>query len=103
MTKTNYSENIYWVYGILLDEKLPFDAKYVMEKLKEQGIGSRPFFFPMHRQPVFEKMGLFANEFYPISEKLAERGLYLPSGLNLKKEHIFTVVKKLKKILTESI
>jgi perosamine synthetase len=35
----------------------------------------------MHQQPALLKRGLFAGERYPVAERLARRGLYLPSGL----------------------
>ena len=88
LVKTDYAENIYWVYGIVLHEEVPFDAKAVMAKLSKAGIGCRPFFWPMHEQPVLKKMGLFKNEIYPVAENLARRGFYIPSGLALKKDQI---------------
>ena len=81
LEKTDYAENIYWVYGIVLKDDIPFDAKEAMQKLGKQGIGTRPFFWPMHEQPVFKRMGLFEGEFYPVAENLARRGFYIPSGL----------------------
>ena len=70
-----------------------------MSKLSEQKIGTRPFFYPMHRQPVFNKLGLFINETHNISEKLYNQGFYLPSGLNLTKEKIEYVCEKLYSII----
>ena len=78
-----YADSIYWVYGLVLSESVPFDAKEMMKRLAQKGIGTRPFFWPMHEQPVFQKMGLFKNEQHPVSERLARRGFYLPSGLGL--------------------
>ena len=78
-----YAENIYWVYGLVLDDSVPGDAADFMGQLGEQGIGTRPFFWPLHQQPVFKGMGLFRDERYPVAERLARRGLYLPSGLAL--------------------
>lgn len=80
---TDYAENIYWVYGIVLKDQVPFDAKEAMRRLKEKGVETRPFFWPMHEQPVFRKMGLFKNEKYPVAERIARRGFYIPSGLAL--------------------
>ena len=54
-----------------------------MRKLADAGIDTRPFFYGMHEQPVFKRMGLFKNEKYPVSEKLSRRGFYLPSGMAL--------------------
>ena len=85
---TDYTENIYWVYGIVIDEEKDLDAAEVMSRLAEKRVGTRPFFWPMHQQPVFKKMGLFKQESYPVAERLARRGLYLPSGLALRDEQI---------------
>ena len=80
---TESAENIYWVYGLVLNDSIPFDAEEAMKKFAAVGIGTRPFFWPMHEQPVFRKMGLFIGESYPVAERLARRGFYLPSGLAL--------------------
>jgi len=96
LNKTDYAENIYWVYGILLKEELKMEAVEVMAKLAELKIGTRPFFYPMHLQPVFHKMGLFQNETYPIAENLARKGFYLPSGLGISLEEIDYIIKSIK-------
>lgn len=85
---TDYAENIYWVYGIVLNDEVPFDAAEAMKRLSARRIGSRPFFFPMHEQPVFRKMGLFQDEKYPVAERLARRGFYIPSGMALTDEQM---------------
>ncbi len=77
------AENIYWVYGLVLGDDIPFDAAEAMRRLRDRGIGTRPFFWPMHEQPVFRKRGLFAGETYPVAERLARRGFFIPSGLGL--------------------
>ena len=78
---TDYAENIYWVYGVVLDDKLPFHAQFAMEQLAQHQVGTRPFFWPIHEQPVFHRMGLFRGVRCPVAERLARRGFYLPSGL----------------------
>ncbi|MEO6694991.1 MAG: DegT/DnrJ/EryC1/StrS family aminotransferase [Ignavibacteria bacterium] len=88
LEKTEYAENIYWVYGILLKDNINFEAEEVMNKLGIKNIGTRPFFYPMHQQPVFKNMNLFKNENYPVAEKLSSRGFYIPSGLALTEEQI---------------
>jgi perosamine synthetase len=100
LEKTTFAENIYWVYGVVLNDDVPFDASEVMKQLSIQKIGTRPFFWPMHEQPVFKKMGFFLNENYPVAERIARRGFYVPSGLALKTEDIETVSLALKKILS---
>lgn len=103
LAKTGFSENIYWVYGLILKDHIPIDAEFAMKKLAEKKIGTRPFFYPMHQQPVFHKMGLFKNESYPVAEKMASRGFYVPSGLGLKEEQMMIVVEKIKEMFDECI
>ncbi len=103
LRSTDYAENIYWVYAIVLKDEVPFDAKDMMEKLSKKQIGSRPFFWPMHEQPVFQKMGLFKNESYPVSENIARRGFYIPSGMALTNNQIDASAIALKEILNESV
>jgi len=98
--KTSYAENIYWIYGIVMGRRIPFDAKHVMGQLTKRGIGTRPFFWPMHEQPVFKKMGLFKGEKYPVSERIARRGFYLPSGLNLSDAQLEMVVKVMHEVIS---
>lgn len=86
LEKTNYSENIYWVFGLVADS--PELCESTVEKLNANGIGTRPFFWCMHEQPVFNKMGLFVGDKYPVAEKLARNGFYLPSGLGMSETDI---------------
>lgn len=86
--KTDYAENIFWVFGIVVLNKVYPDAISVMEILKTKNIGTRPFFWPMHEQPVFHKMGLFQSDSHPIAENIARNGFYIPSGLAVSNEQI---------------
>jgi len=96
---TDYAENIYWVYGVVLDESSGLNAEAAMKRLGEQGAGSRPFFYPMHLQPVLQRMGLFAGERYPVAEKLAEQGFYIPSGMALTEGQACLVAERVKALL----
>lgn len=102
LDKTDYAENIYWVYGILLNDEVPFDAEEAMHRLANHNIGTRPFFWPMHEQPVFQKMGLFNKEMYPVAERLARRGFYIPSGLALTNEQMNRVADAIRKAMKSS-
>ncbi len=75
--------NLYWVYPILLQDSVEFDAEEAMRRFSARGIGTRPFFWPIHEQPVFRRMGLFADAVLPVVERIARRGFYIPSGLAL--------------------
>lgn len=96
--KTNYADNHYWVYGIVLNSEVNFNAKYAMNILKQKGIGTRPFFYPMNKQPILQKMKLINKCTYKVSENLYNRGFYIPSGLGLTDNQIVTVVKAVKEL-----
>jgi perosamine synthetase len=97
--RTDYSENAYWVFGVVLNQSAPYSAKEFQSQLRLEGIDSRRFFCPMHLQPVFK--GLFDNQqgSFPVSERLWNRGLYLPSGLGNTDDEIFKVIETLWKLV----
>ena len=45
----------------------------------------------MHEQPVLKRLGFSDDNARPVSERLARRGFYLPSGLGLSQAEIDTV------------
>ena len=102
-TVRDWAKPVYWVNGIVLDDDVPMDAVKLARRLGEKGVQTRPFFWPMHEQPVFHAMGLFKDETYPVSERLARRGLYLPSGIALMDEQIEEVCETVKKMLAEGM
>jgi perosamine synthetase len=53
----------------------------------------------MHEQPVLQRLGYFADERHPVSEKIARRGFYVPSGLAITGEQIERSAAALKQIL----
>jgi perosamine synthetase len=99
LVRTPYAENIFWVFGLVLEDGVPFDAAQAMGRLAARGIGTRPFFWPMHEQPVFRRMGLFADEAHPNAARLSRRGFYLPSGLALTEAQIEHVVASVQEIM----
>jgi perosamine synthetase len=100
---TGYAENLYWVYGLVLAGDVPFGADEAMRRLGARGIGTRPFFWPMHEQPVLRRMGLFEGDRHPVAERLARRGFYVPSGLALTEADIRTVAEAVKATMKEAL
>ena len=97
---TPYSKNIYWVFGIVLKNKISSQRNKIMKKLLKKNIGTRPFFVPMNKQKVFKKMKLFKKIKMPIAEYISKNGFYIPSGLGLKNSEINYISKALLEILT---
>jgi perosamine synthetase len=70
--------NVYWMYGILVNEPLRVAAH-----LKQRGIETRPFFTGLHAQPALREYQRSSDCSFPVTEDLTARGLYLPSGVQL--------------------
>jgi perosamine synthetase len=96
---TPWSENLYWVFGLVLLPAVPFDAAEAMSRLAEKKVGTRPFFWPMHEQPVLRRMGLFEGASFPVAEMIARRGFYIPSGLGLSDEDMVAVAARVREVL----
>lgn len=94
-----WARNVYWVYAMVLSDEAPFDATEFARRLKSRGVDTRPFFLGMHEQPVFHDMGLFVGEHHPVCERIARRGLYVPSGLALTLDQIDEVGRVVHEVL----
>jgi perosamine synthetase len=91
--------SVYWMYGLVLSESTGLDAEEFARRLKARGVETRPFFLGMHEQPVLQERGLFAGERYPVAERIARQGLYLPSGLALQEDQIDRVCAAVREVL----
>jgi len=97
--KNNFSENIFWVFGVVIKSSTKTKRDIVIKKLMEKKIQTRTFFYPMHKQKIFKKMKIFTKkEKYPNAEYLSLNGFYLPSGLGIKNHEIDYVSETLNKI-----
>jgi perosamine synthetase len=94
-----WARGVYWMYGVVLDEDRGVDAAEFARRLKLEGIDTRPFFLGMHEQPVFRQRDLFRGERYPVAERIARQGLYLPSGLTLTPDQLDQVCDAVKRAL----
>ena len=94
-----WARSVYWMYGVVLSDEVDMDNARFAELLRARGVETRPFFVGMHEQPVFRARGLFRGESYPVAERLARRGLYLPSGLALTSEQLARVCDAVREVL----
>ena len=95
----DWAKAVFWVYPILLGDDRSVDAVEFAAALRAKGIETRPFFLGMHEQPVFHDIGLFAGERYPVTERIARKGLYIPSGLGLTDEQMDLVSNAVRAVL----
>jgi perosamine synthetase len=96
-----WCKNTYWVFGIVLNEKLGMKADHMMKLLFEKGIQTRPFFYPLHLQPVFKNYDWYTDQNLPIAKNISDYGFYFPSGLTLTEANIHSVIETFRGIVNE--
>lgn len=73
-----WAKCVYWMYSILVD-----DRDGLRGRLKEDGIDTRPFFYPVNVLPPYMN-----DERFPVAERLSARGINLPSSTRLTKGEV---------------
>jgi perosamine synthetase len=92
---TNYSDNLYWVFGLVIREGTGLTLSDVRNELRSEGIDTRRFFCPLHLQPLAKKFNFSVEIPLTQSEKLWKSGFYVPSGLGNTEEEIDKVIETL--------
>jgi perosamine synthetase len=95
-----WARSVYWMYAVVVDEATGMDASEFARRLAAEGVETRPFFLGLHEQPALRDRGLFAGERYPVTERIARQGLYLPSGLALTEAQLDHVCGAVRRVLT---
>ena len=86
--EADYTLNSYWMYGILIEDDFGLTRDEVVSALAAAKIETRTFFISMHRQPALVEYGCDTGGAYPVTDELARKGLYLPSGSGLSQQQI---------------
>jgi perosamine synthetase len=98
--EASWAKNVFWMYGILLEEEFGLTRDALRQGLAQRGIETRTFFIPMHCQPIY--FDQYRGERYPVAEDLCRRGLYLPSASNLTRQDIEVVVQAIRECRSEA-
>lgn len=94
-----YAQNDYWVVGAVLSPERQGLAKNVAAALFERGVQTRPFFYPLHRQPAYLRTSMARVWDLPVADTLGEQGLYFPNGLGMTDEQLDEAVSVTKEVL----
>jgi perosamine synthetase len=86
----SYCRSNYCYPSILLEDKIKADRDVILKNFRDQNIHARPGFPQMSCFPVHAQR--FPN---PVAEKVAQRGICLPSAANLEEEDIDFVCRTL--------
>lgn len=93
----DFGKNSFWVYPIVLEPGSPFTVDDLQTYLGEKKIGTRPFFYPLHLQPVFKTFRKLNS--CPNAENIYDRGCYIPSGLGLSQNDIEEVASEIRRFV----
>ena len=96
-TTRDWATHVYWMYAILIDEqKFGMSKDQLRIKLLEGGVDTRDFFYAPCDQPILQGQTLQVH--FPVTERIAKTGCYLPSGLAITADQIKTVCNEIKSI-----
>lgn len=94
-----WARGVYWMYGVVVDEKTGMTGADLAASLHQRGVETRPFFLGMHEQPVMRRLGLAEPNVHPVATRLARQGLYFPSGVGLTDDELHQVCTTVKEVL----
>lgn len=77
-----WATNVHWMYAVVVEDAFGLSKDELRAQLHDRGVDTRDFFYSSASQPVVRKLAGTQGPF-PVSERLARTGLYLPSGLAL--------------------
>lgn len=80
----------YWMCTVLIPEKI--DRETLKAYLVENGIETRPMFYPIHTMPIYSQK----YEKHQVAEDLARKGMNLPSYPGLNENDIKIIVNSIK-------
>lgn len=69
----------------------------LIEKLKEIGVNTSVHFIPIHKHPYYHKTYNYANDDYPVANKVFDESLSLPIYPDLKDEEVEYIIKNVLK------
>jgi perosamine synthetase len=74
-----WARPVFWMFAIMLEDDVPFDAAELARRLGRLDVETRPLFLGLHEQPMWRERAQALR----VTERLARRGLYLPSSVDL--------------------
>lgn len=95
--EASWAKNVFWMYSILINNSSIIDRDGLMKYLLKKGVETRRAFYPVHQQPLYKKE--YSEEEYPNSDRVSDRGMYLPSGNTLNKERMNKVIETIKEVM----
>ncbi len=90
--------NSVWSTTCVLGKEYKLDNNILMNKLSEQGLPSRPFFYPLSSLPAYNKKKEYGSK-NVVSYSISKKGINLPCALNITDDQIHQYCEALEKII----
>lgn len=87
-----WANHAFWMYTAVLTDAVAMERDELIERLSEDGIETRPVFHPMHTLPPYRD----PQAAFPVAERLAARGISLPTHGRLTKDDAAYVAERLR-------
>lgn len=101
MPEPDWSYSTRWLTALtLVPTTSGVTASEFIRRLSEEMIEARPVWKPMHLQPVFKGTRHFAHGNDPVSDRIFETGVCLPSGSNMSAEEIDRIISVVRSALS---
>ncbi|MEN9406328.1 MAG: hypothetical protein RLZ12_612 [Bacillota bacterium] len=95
--EADWAKHVYWMFGVLIKGATEKKRDRIMQTLAERGVETRPFFYPMHMLPPYQKLEV--KDQFPIAAKIAAQGISLPTYANLTEADIDYITSALKEVV----
>lgn len=86
-----WARAVYWMNSVLVDRAVRDD---LMVAMRERGVDTRPFFYPAHTLPMYQR-----ERSFPVAEMLGASGINLPSYPDLTEADVDLVCETFKSCL----
>ena len=90
-------DHSYWMYSVVLRPSLNLPRDVVIERLADQGIETRPVFYPVNWMPPYRE----TEGAYPVAEAFARNGISLPTHGKLSEDDFEYVCRNLTRFVRE--
>lgn len=87
-----------WITGMVLGKSYNMDKNTFINRLQQEGVPCRPFFYPLSSIPAFNESKKY-KDVNVNSYDISNRGVNLPGAANLTNENLQLICSKIKKVL----
>jgi len=89
----DWAESAWWQFVVFIEEGFGERRDAILEQLQQAGVDARRLYYPTHDLPPFQKY--VANRRFPVADRLAARGICLPTWAGLTREDVHYICRTL--------